>query len=152
MEISKKTDYALRMLVCLVQNPGRIVSARAAAEENGVPYSFARAIQHDLASHGIVESIRGAHGGMRLAIDPHETPLLDIIEAVQGPVEIATCVISEEEGEPCPRKDTCPFNPIWCTAERMLRDYLASVSLYDVVMNGLSPDVGTAFGLTPTGR
>jgi len=152
VEISKKTDYALRMLMCLVQQPERIVSARTAAEENGVPYSFARAIQHDLATHGIVESIRGARGGMRLAIDPRETPLLDIIEAIQGPVEIASCSLSEGEDGPCPRRDSCPFNPIWCTAERMLRDYLASVSLYDVVMSGLSPDVGTAFGIIPTGR
>ena len=120
MEISKKTDYALCMLMCLVKNPGRIVSARAAAEDNGVPYSFARAIQHDLASHGIVESIRGAHGGMRLAIDPHETPLLDIIEAVQGPIYVATCATCAEDGGPCPFRPECHFNPVWCEAERML--------------------------------
>ena len=76
MDISRKTDYALRMLAALVEDPRGVVSVRTAARDNGVPYSFARSIQHDLAVAGIVENTRGANGGMRLSVDPKPTTLL----------------------------------------------------------------------------
>ena len=58
MEISRKTDYALRMIASLVKQPDGVVSVRTAAKENAVPYSFARSIQHDLTTASIVESLR----------------------------------------------------------------------------------------------
>ena len=76
MEIARKTDYALRMLATLATDPAGVVSVREAARANGVPYSFARSIQHDLALAGIVENSRGANGGMRLAVDPREVTLV----------------------------------------------------------------------------
>ena len=70
MDISRKTDYALRMLAMLAEDPERLLSVRTAAEEVNVPYSFARSIQHGLVQAGIVESLRGVHGGMRLKVSP----------------------------------------------------------------------------------
>ena len=83
MEISRKTDYAIRMLSSLVRSPKKLLSVRDAAEENDIPYSFARSIQHDLVIAGVIVSTRGSHGGMMLAIDPTEVSVLDIVEAVQ---------------------------------------------------------------------
>lgn len=54
MDLSRKTDYALRMVAELVEHEGQIVSVRVAAERRGVPYSFARSIQRDLAHAGII--------------------------------------------------------------------------------------------------
>ena len=48
MEVSRKTDYALRILSILVKNPDKVISVRDAAQASDVPYSFARVIQHDL--------------------------------------------------------------------------------------------------------
>ena len=135
MDISRKTDYSLRMLSELVKSDGGIVSVRTAAEKNGIPYSFARSIQHDLVRAGIVESMRGSHGGMRLAVDPKKVTIKTIIEAVQGPVYVATCSECGEDGGPCPFRPECHFNPIWCEAERILEVYFNSVTLYDVVVN-----------------
>lgn len=86
MDISRKTDYALRMLAMLVQGEDHLLSVRTAAEEVDVPYSFARSIQHGLVQAGIVESLRGVHGGMRLKVDPAEVTIREIVEAVQGPL------------------------------------------------------------------
>ena len=138
MDISKKTDYALRMIAALVENPDGVVSVRTTASESGVPYSFARSIQHDLAVAGLVTNTRGANGGMRLAVDPRETTLLQVVEAIQGPVSIASCD-SGQPDSPCARKGTCPFSPVWCGANRILRAYLGSVTLYDVVIDGKRP-------------
>ncbi|MGI6231017.1 MAG: RrF2 family transcriptional regulator [Tractidigestivibacter sp.] len=147
MEISRKTDYALRMISALVRSGDGVVSVRSAAEENGIPYSFARSIQHDLAQNGIVESVRGAHGGMRLAVDPKTTSLLQIVEAVQGPVIIATCDYAGPDGSACPFKPQCRFNPVWCNAERMLHEYFSSVTLYQIVVDGLMPRMTGGFEL-----
>ena len=54
MDISRKTDYALRMLAMLAEDPECLLSVRTAAEEVNVPYSFARSIQHGLVQAGIV--------------------------------------------------------------------------------------------------
>ena len=91
MDISRKTDYALRMLAALVRDPSGVVSVRSAALDNGVPYSFARSIQHDLVNAGMVESLRGSKGGMRLSVDPAQVTLLEVVEAIQGPLVLASC-------------------------------------------------------------
>lgn len=147
MDVSRKTDYALRMLAALVRDPTGVVSVRTAARENGVPYSFARSIQHDLAVAGIVENARGASGGMHLAVDPRETTLLQLVEAVQGPVIIAGCLGAGGTGEPCPNIATCHFRPVWCNAEQLLRKFFSSVTLYQIVAEGRSPLLEGGFRL-----
>ena len=139
MEISRKTDYALRMLAALVSDPDGIISVRTAAKENNIPYSFARSIQHDLALAGIVENSRGAAGGMRLAVDPRETTLLRLVEAVQGPIIVSGCATALDGTEPCPRRGTCHFTSVWCNAERMLRQLFSSVTLHELVVERRSP-------------
>lgn len=141
MEISRKTDYALRMLAELTRSSDGILSVRTAAEKNDVPYSFARSIQHDLVRAGMIDSLRGSHGGMRLAVDPATTTLLDIVEATQGPVRINGCDNAGPDGGPCPRMSECPFNPIWCGANNLLADYLRSVTLADVVFGKKAPSL-----------
>ncbi|MEE8704849.1 MAG: Rrf2 family transcriptional regulator [Olsenella sp.] len=133
MDISRKTDYALRMIADLVRQPGSVVSVRSAAEENGVPYSFARSIQHELVRAGIIESLRGSHGGMKLAVDPREVTMLQVIEALQGPVNVAVCDTPERD-YPCPNLETCRFNRIWCYARKLLEAYFGSISLADAIL------------------
>ena len=142
MDLSRKTDYALRILAELIRHDGKtVLSVRTAAKKNDVPYSFARSIQHDLTLAGIIQSTRGARGGMKLVIDPKTVTLLEIVEACQGPVAISGCDWNGPDGGPCPRSSHCAFNPIWCGASRMLRDYLASVSLSDVVFGTKAPSL-----------
>lgn len=145
MGISRKTDYALRMLAALVREPAGVISVRAAADGNDVPYSFARSIQHDLVRAGMIESLRGSRGGMRLAMDPAKVTLLQVVEAIQGPVLVSSCSSAGPDGGVCPRAATCRFNPIWAGARELLSEYLASVSLADVVSGDACPVVGERF-------
>ena len=147
MEIARKTDYALRMLATLATDPAGVVSVREVARANGVPYSFARSIQHDLALAGIVENSRGANGGMRLAVDPREVTLLCLVEAVQGPLALCGCDAAGADGGPCERRGACGFNPIWCNAEAMLRSFFGSVTLWQVVEEGCVPRFTGGFEL-----
>ncbi len=139
MDISRKTDYALRMLTALVREPSGVISVRTAADANGVPYSFARSIQRDLTEAGVVESLRGAHGGMRLVAAPSRVTLLSIVEAMQGPLVLSACESAGPECTACPRMDSCHLNPIWRGAQELLESYLASVTLEDIVSGKARP-------------
>ena len=145
MDISRKTDYALRMLAALVRDPSGVVSVRSAALDNGVPYSFARSIQHDLVCAGMVESLRGARGGMRLSVDPEKITLLQVVEAIQRPVSLSPCAPNGPDGSFCPRALSCCFNPIWAGAQELLNSYLSSVTLADVVAGTAQPVVEERF-------
>ena len=138
MEISRKTDYALRMLAELVRNPGKVVSVRAASKNGGVPYSFARSIQHDLTLGRLITSTRGAHGGMRLAVDPKKTTLLDVVEAMQGPVFLTVTPFEGYDDEP-EMEDAEDFAEVWQGAQQLLVKYFSSVTLYDIVIDNLVP-------------
>lgn len=142
MDISRKTDYALRMLSMLVKDEENLLSVRTAAEQVGVPYSFARSIQHGLVQAGIVESLRGVHGGMRLKIDPADITIRQVVEAVQGPLIMNDC--TGEEGI-CSRQATCCYHPIWVGTQALVFSYLDSVTLDDVVNGKNTPAADPKF-------
>lgn len=142
MDISRKTDYALRMLSMLVRGEDGLLSVRTAAEQVGVPYSFARSIQHGLVRAGIVESLRGVHGGMRLKVDPSQLTIRQIVEAVQGPLFMNDCTAPDGS---CSRSADCCYHPIWAGAQALVYDYLDSVTLDDVVNCKRMPAVDPKF-------
>lgn len=142
MDISRKTDYALRILSILAESEGNLLSVRTAADQVKVPYSFARSIQHGLAQAGIIESLRGVHGGMRLKVDPSEITIRQIVEAVQGPMVLNECTAP---GGDCSRMSRCCYHPLWSGAQAVLRSYLDSVTLDDVVHRKQFPAVDPIF-------
>lgn len=135
MEISKKLDYALRMLAAVARvQDEEVVSVREVAEANSIPYSFARTIQHEMVRSGLLRTTRGPHGGMMLAVDAKTTTLLDIVEAVDGPLDQPGFMDeSKEEAE------VGSFDRIWNEIELIVRKYLGSVTLHQVVVEGLAP-------------
>ena len=126
MEISRRTDYALRMIAALFQNEGMPLSVSSAAKLQDVPYSFARSIQHDLVKSGILTTVRGAHGGMVLAADADELTLAKLIEATQGPIKVAACL--SEDGW-CPRDTDCAFHKEWIHTSKLLYNHLSSITI-----------------------
>jgi Rrf2 family protein len=130
MEISRRTDYAIRLIAALVSNNGKPLSVREAAVSQEVPYAFARSIQHDLVKHGIIKSIRGAHGGMLLSVDPEKLTLFELIEVVQGPVNVSICTSDKDW---CSRSRNCKFHRVWDGANSLLKDYLSSVSIKELL-------------------
>ncbi|MCL2632465.1 MAG: Rrf2 family transcriptional regulator [Coriobacteriia bacterium] len=130
MDITRRTDYAIRLIAALVLNDGKPMSVREASEQYDVPYAFARSIQHALVQAGLVRSIRGAHGGMLLNADPNELTLFQLIEAVQGPINVAVC--TTDKGW-CSRDEHCQFHKVWEGANSLLIDYLESVSIKELL-------------------
>ena len=133
MEISRRLDYALRML-CEVarEQEGGVVSVRKVAEASGIPYSFARTIQHELVRCGLLVTTRGPHGGMCLADDPRATTLLDVVERIEGPV----CVFG---GEYAASDRPDELGKLWHGLKTQTERYLSSVTIYQLAVEGLVP-------------
>jgi len=130
MEITRRTDYAIRLIAALLQQNGVPYSVREAAETQGVPYAFARSIQHELVQQGVLKSVRGARGGMLLNVDPEKFTLYELIEIVQGSVSVAICANDQVW---CSRSETCQFHKVWEGANVILKDYLTSVTIKDLL-------------------
>lgn len=131
MDITRRTDYAIRLIAALIDKGEKPLSVREAAEIQSVPYTFARSIQHDLALGGFIRSVRGARGGMILAKDSDTLTLLELIEAVQGPVNVAICTTSPGW---CDRDQHCEFHRVWEGANDLIRDYLSSVTIKELLL------------------
>lgn len=94
MKLNQATDYAFRAVYYLAQLPkGQVVEARVIAEDEKIPTRFLLKILRLLTAAGIVESFRGVSGGYKLAREPQEITLLDVVEAVEGPMEINGCLV-----------------------------------------------------------
>lgn len=86
MKLSHAAGYAANALAALTeQPPGAVVTARDLAEGTDAPAGFLARILKDLTGARLLHSLRGPHGGFRLARPARAITLLDIVEAVDGP-------------------------------------------------------------------
>lgn len=126
MELTRRSDYACRIIRAAYDNRDAYVSVSEVAEREGIPYAFARSIQHDLVHAGLLKTARGAKGGLTLACDPAATTLLEVLEALQGPVHTSLC---SADPTYCERCGGCAFHKVWEEADNLLRSYFESITL-----------------------
>jgi len=127
MHLTRAGDHAIRaLLVLLRQPPGGRVTSYKLAEETKIPAEFLRKILSALARAKILRSVRGPTGGVRLARKPEEITLLDVVEAVEGPLALNECTKTPPA---CPRVQHCVIHPVWKQAQDRLRETLASATL-----------------------
>ena len=136
MQITRQADYAVRAVYYLTQLG---VDSRAAtsqiAEEQHIPPSFLAKIISQLSVAGLLHTSRGARGGVSLARTPEEISLLDVVEAIDGPILLNECVA---DGGSCTFTSDCPMRPIWCDAQKDLVTRLENTSFASIVTNGTS--------------
>ncbi|MCL2827054.1 MAG: Rrf2 family transcriptional regulator, partial [Eggerthellaceae bacterium] len=133
MDITRRSDYACRILRAAYKGGGDYVSVADISEVEDIPYAFARSIQHDLVKSGLVKTTRGAHGGLALNCDPADVTLLDVLESIQGPVSVAIC---SSDPEYCEKRPECEYNCVWHGADKLLNDFFAAITLADLFKMG----------------
>ncbi|MCP4375687.1 MAG: Rrf2 family transcriptional regulator [bacterium] len=145
LALTKKTGYALVAMSHLSQlDSGRLASAREIANLFNVPTSLLMNVLKELASVGYIDSVRGAHGGYRMAIDPETISLADLVSTLEGPVRLAECLIEvgSDDGEcTCQAMAKCPVTDPVHRVQRKLKDFLASVTLDEIVNPAYTPTV-----------
>jgi Rrf2 family protein len=132
MKVSKKADYALRVLFTLAERYGREpISIRELAVQNHVPKRFLEHIMLDLKSQGWVASVPGKSGGYLLAQAPEHIRMGQVVRYFDGLLSPVNCV-SIGQYEPCNQEPVCRFRRVFLeirneTAHRMDSASLAGV-------------------------
>lgn len=116
MQITRQADYAVRAMVYLAQLGEKAATSRI-AQEKQIPPSFLAKIVSQLSVAGLLTTSRGANGGVSLAKSPDEISLLDVVEAIDGPILLNDCVGDNAD---CSFGDSCELKPVWCDAQHEL--------------------------------
>lgn len=126
MQITRQADYAVRAVLYLAGlNNGRRAPTSEIAREQRIPPSFLAKIVSQLSVAGVVQTSRGARGGVTLARSPGDITLLEVIEAIDGPILLNECV---EDPSVCYFGDDCPVQGVWCDAQSGLVQKLRSTN------------------------
>ncbi|MEW6107827.1 MAG: Rrf2 family transcriptional regulator [Nitrospirota bacterium] len=121
MYVTRKADYAIRCVLYLTRNTGRVASVDEISGAVYVPKSFLAKILQQLMKADIVSSTRGIKGGFQLAKDPKYINLLEVIEAIQGPSAANICAISKKL---CRLSSTCAVHPVWVKVRKIVEQEL----------------------------
>ena len=140
MKITQEADYALRMTCLLAKEAAAGVStvgAASLAEAVAVPTRFGLKILHKLAQVGLVKTSRGATGGYSLNVDPATLTVRQVIEAIDGPIELNRCLSETHACLNNPDKDRCRLHHVFEELTHMLVERLDRLTVAMVVDEGL---------------
>ena len=128
LRITKLTDYALLVLASMDDRMADSAStARGVADRTRLPHPTVSKVLKQLARASLVVSERGKLGGYRLARGPDEISLVEVIDAVEGPVAVTECTGSHAGG--CEQRGSCALEASWQKINEAIRGALASVTL-----------------------
>lgn len=133
MQITRQADYAVRAVLHLARSGDQRTATSTIAEEQHIPPSFLAKIISQLSIAGLLHTSRGARGGVTLARTPKEITLLEVIEAIDGPIQLNECV---GETGLCAFDESCPLRPVWCDAQEELVRRLKGTNFADMVARG----------------
>lgn len=139
MLFSTKAEYGVRLMVELGRQPGsRPVSLNAIAEAERLPLSYLEHLVAKLRKAGLVTSTRGAHGGYRLAHPAEEITMIEVVEALEGPIAPMECFHETPEGKVlCSHADevdrTCATKLPWTRVQGGVNRALAGTTLAELV-------------------
>jgi len=136
--LTRKTDYALAALTDMASNSPDGASARDLSERLRLPLRALTNILNKLTHQGLVESVRGAHGGYKLAKNPKDITLAELIEAVEGKVSLTRCSGGGNgRGRPCGRVNLCQVSQTMQQVHAVLVNYLTQVNLEHIACSKL---------------
>lgn len=132
MKFSLKVEYGLRALIELAQMSGQgPIGTREIALRQGIPERFLEQQIAALKKAGLIFSLRGAQGGCILAKEASKISVLEVIEALDGPVLNQDCLSVKEHS--CQQFSQCVIQELWFNCQLKLKHYLAGVTLADIV-------------------
>jgi len=138
LRITKLTDYAVVVLTVLATRQGQVCSATELAELVGLETPTVSKLLKSLTQAKLIESVRGIHGGYRLARLPQTIALIEIVEAMEGPLALTEC---NHEDSRCGIAHHCGLQFHWQKINEVIADALRAVTLAQM-LHPLSPSNG----------
>lgn len=126
LRVTKLTDYATVVLTVLASDAAAVLSASELAERAGLEVPTVAKVLKPLAQAGLVAGFRGANGGYRLARSATEISLVEIVEAMEGPLGMTECSVHEGQ---CGIEHSCGVRANWRRINDVVADALRGVSL-----------------------
>jgi Rrf2 family protein len=130
MQLTRAADYAVRVMIHLAGLPSGIRASRAElADAAECPEQFLSKVLQNLTRAGLVMSHRGNTGGFELPETHRQATMLEIVEAIEGPLRLNVCLASESS---CPRQNWCPAHSIWMEAQDAMAAVLRKAFIGDL--------------------
>jgi Rrf2 family protein len=131
MNITLKTEYALRALHEVSCQEGKPVTRKQIAEKQGISEHFLEKIFIGLQKKEIIRSVRGPGGGFVLNHQPHEITLWDIYTAVDDP-EYQDGQCYQKTGASCEKEQDCRVKSIWYKFGKIMKKSMSEITLADI--------------------
>ena len=121
------TDYAVVILAEMAKGEGQLMTASGLSEKTALPEPTVAKVLKLLARGSLVESARGINGGYRLSRQPDEINMASVITALEGPVQLTSCVDGHDEC--CSHSERCSMKGKWNPVNAAMQKALEDVSL-----------------------
>lgn len=138
MQLTRSADYAVRAMLDIAaqtDNEDDRVRTHMVAQRQDIPPALLAKLVPLLVRAGLLDSQRGARGGLSLARPASEISMLEIVEAIEGPIAVNRCTATPVQ---CDKVDRCVVHPVWQQAQDYLVHLLKTTSLADLRANETS--------------
>lgn len=143
MRLTKQTNYAVRILMYCAANDGQLSRISEIARSYSVSELFLFKILQPLVAAGLMQSVRGRNGGVRLGKPADQITLLDVVQVTEDNFAMAECF--ENEGADCPLIDSCTLTAALRKALGAFFDVLEGYTIEDLVKPNLA--IGMLLGI-----
>lgn len=130
MHVSKEIDYGLRAMIVIASNPEKLLSSKEISRRFGIPYNFLSLILPKLVRRGLIQSLHGPKGGYKLARPASQIVLLEIIETLNGPIELISCNTKNA----CEFDAFCSLVSVWQDLKIKIETHFSTLTLDHFVM------------------
>ena len=131
MKLSTRTRYGVRLMAALALNYGKTpILLKEIAKKENISEKYLSLIIIPLRGGGLVNSVRGAHGGYSLAKDPSQVTLKDIVGILEGDCSLVDCV---KNPAACSRVPICASHDVWAIIGSKISETLSSITLDSLV-------------------
>ena len=136
LKLGKLADYGTMVVTVLAAEPERLHSAQELAALTHVSAPTVSKLLKQLTKGGVVESLRGAHGGYKLARPPTDVTVADVIAAIDGPIGLTECSVHKGD---CAVESTCGVRGNWRLINTAIHQALKAVTLADMAQPARHP-------------
>ncbi|HEY7024902.1 MAG TPA: Rrf2 family transcriptional regulator [Candidatus Limnocylindrales bacterium] len=149
LELTRRTDYAIRAALMLARNPGVRLSSSQISRSTLIPLRFTRQVMTDLLRADLVSAAVGRAGGYTLRAHPEGVSVLDIVKAVEGDPRRQRCSL---RAGPCRRNEPCEVHFVFADAQEAFIAQLEAFSLSELAARQSSVAIPAVNGASPRTR
>jgi FeS assembly SUF system regulator len=137
LKLTRLADYGVVLMTNIAATRDVVRSAQSLADATGVPLPTVSKLLSSFARAGLLQAVRGAKGGFRLAREPGQISVADVITIVDGPIALTQCL--EPGSSTCDLEWLCPSRYAWGTINRAVQNALSDLTVADLLFPPAGP-------------